>query len=341
MRNDRFATVETDLRSEPRTWLVTGAAGFIGSHLVERLLTLGQRVIGLDNFATGHRENLVAIEQAVGAEAFDRFTFSEGDIRDLSACRAVAEGADFILHQAALGSVPRSMNDPLTSHAVNVDGFLNMLEAARAAKVRRFVYASSSSVYGDSAASPKREEDTGNVLSPYAATKAINELYGRLWYRAYGLETVGLRYFNVFGARQDPAGPYAAVIPRWLARVAERSPGIIYGDGTTSRDFCYIENVVRANILAAVSPTGIGEAFNIACGDTTSLNELYAVLSRAVAERLDIPPPPAQYEDFRAGDIKHSLAAIDKANHLLGYAPTIRVEAGLKLTVDAFLAGRN
>jgi len=336
MTADRFEIVEQTLRREPRTWLVTGAAGFIGSHLTERLLSLGQRVVGLDNFATGKRENLVAIERSVGESAWRRLSFITGDIRTVDTCHTCARGVDFILHQAALGSVPRSMNDPLTSHAVNVDGFLNMLEAARAAKVRRFVYASSSSVYGNSTASPKREADVGEVLSPYAATKAINELYGQLWHRAYGLETVGLRYFNVFGARQDPEGPYAAVIPRWLAHLAAKTPCIIYGDGTTSRDFCYIENVVRANILAAVSPEASGEVFNIACGDTTSLKDPYGVLSRAAATRLGITAPAVRYEDFRAGDIKHSLASIDKASGMLGYTPSIRVETGLTLTVDAF-----
>jgi UDP-N-acetylglucosamine 4-epimerase len=336
MTVDRFETVQQSLGQEPRTWLVTGAAGFIGSHLAERLLHLGQTVVGLDNFATGKRENLAAIERSVGGSAWRRFSFVTGDIRALDTCRSCTRGVDFVLHQAALGSVPRSMSDPLTSHAVNVDGFLTMLEAARAEKVRRIVYASSSSVYGDSTASPKREEDVGAVLSPYAATKAVNELYGQLWHRAYGLETVGLRYFNVFGARQDPEGPYAAVIPRWLAHLAARTPCVIYGDGTTSRDFCYIENVVRANILAAVSPGVSGETFNIACGDTTSLNDLYAALSQAASERLGIPLPRARYEEFRAGDIKHSLASIDKASRMLGYTPSIKVATGLARTVDAF-----
>ena len=336
MATDRFPLLERDLRASPCTWLVTGAAGFIGSHLTERLLGLGQRVVALDNFSTGKQANLDAVRSAVGAETWGRFTLITGDIRDLEVCRQAAASVDIVLHQAALGSVPRSMADPLTSHAVNVDGSLNMLVAARDAKVKRLVYASSSSVYGDSAVSPKREEITGRVLSPYAATKAINELYGRLWHQEYGLETIGLRYFNVFGARQDPDGPYAAVIPRWLARLGAGERGVIYGDGTTSRDFCYIENVVRANILAGTSERGVGEVFNIACGDTTSLNDLYGVLSRATAERLGQQVLPAIYEDFRAGDIKHSLASIDKAAALLGFAPVVRVEEGLKRTVEAF-----
>jgi len=336
MSNDRFPTLEKELTASPKTWLVTGAAGFIGSHLTERLLELGQTVVGLDNFATGKPENLDAIRSIVGESAWARFTFMTGDIRELDTCRRACTDVDLILHQAALGSVPRSMSDPLTSHAVNVDGFINMLVAARDAKCSRFVYASSSSVYGDSTASPKRELDTGNVLSPYAATKAINELYGRLWYSAYGLQTLGLRYFNVFGARQDPEGPYAAVIPRWLARLGNGEPCTIYGDGTTSRDFCYIENVVRANLLAATAPSGFGEAFNIACGDTTSLNELYSALSAGVEARLGKAPAPARYEDFRAGDIKHSLASIEKAKQVLGYAPTIRVTEGIGRTVEAF-----
>lgn len=336
MPNDRFSALERDLCATPRIWLVTGAAGFIGSHLTERLLGLGQTVVGLDNFATGKPENLDAIRVAVGDAAWQRFTFITGDIRDLETCRRACTDVELVLHQAALGSVPRSMSDPLTSHGVNVNGFINMLVAARETKVSRFVYASSSSVYGDSVASPKREADTGNVLSPYAATKAINELYGRLWYSAYGLETVGLRYFNVFGARQDPEGPYAAVIPRWLARLGAGEPCVIYGDGTTSRDFCYIENVVRANMLAATSTEGIGEAFNIACGDTTSLNELHTALSEAVAARLGKAPAPARHEDFRAGDIKHSLASIENAARSLGYLPTVKVAEGIRHTVEAF-----
>lgn len=336
MSNDRFPALEKELTAAPKTWLVTGAAGFIGSHLTERLLGLGQTVVGLDNFATGKPGNLEAIRSAVGEKAWNRFTFITGDIRDRETCRRACTDVDLVLHQAALGSVPRSMSDPLTSHAVNVDGFINMLVAAQDAHCSRFVYASSSSVYGDSVASPKRETDTGNVLSPYAATKAINELYGRLWCTAYGLQTVGLRYFNVFGARQDPEGPYAAVIPRWLARLGAGEPCVIYGDGSTSRDFCYIENVVRANILAACGEEGAGEAFNIACGDTTSLNELHAALNASVAARLGRVPMSACYEDFRAGDIKHSLASIEKAQRVLGYAPTVRVDEGIRHTVEAF-----
>lgn len=338
MTPDSFTAIEDALRKSPRTWLVTGAAGFIGSHLTERLLGLGQTVTGLDNFATGKESNLEAVKSLVGPAAWGRFTFIRGDIRDLETCRRAAQNADVVLHQAALGSVPRSMQDPLTSHAVNVDGFLHMLMAAREQGAKRFVYASSSSVYGDSTESPKREERTGAVLSPYAATKAINELYGALWHKAYGVETVGLRYFNVFGPRQDPEGQYAAVIPRWLGRLAAGEPCVIYGDGTTSRDFCYVENVVRANILAALSPRGAGQMFNIACGDTTSLNELYTVLSRAMAAKRGTAPQKAQYEDFRAGDIKHSLASIEKAATLLGYAPAIRVDEGLKRTVEAFVS---
>jgi UDP-N-acetylglucosamine 4-epimerase len=337
MTEDRYLETETALRAAPKTWLVTGAAGFIGSHLTERLLALGQTVVGLDNFATGKERNLDAVKESVGAQAAQRFTFITGDIRDLATCHRGCGDVDIVLHQAALGSVPRSMSDPLTSHAVNVDGFLNMLVAARDARVGRFVYASSSSVYGDSIASPKHEKDTGKVLSPYAATKAINELYGRLWYDAYGLETIGLRYFNVFGARQDPEGPYAAVIPRWLANLCAEKPCIIYGDGTTSRDFCYIENVVRANILAATANAGMGEAFNVACGEKTSLNELYTALRRGVEEKLGKALFDAQHEDFRAGDIKHSLAVIENAERLLGYAPAIKVAEGLRRTVEAFL----
>ncbi|MFM1847811.1 MAG: UDP-glucose 4-epimerase [Pseudomonadota bacterium] len=337
MTVDRYPATAAELRSAPKVWLVTGAAGFIGSHLAERLLCLGQTVVGLDNFATGKEENLTAIKRAVGESAANRFTFITGDIRDLDTCRRACADTDLVLHQAALGSVPRSMSDPLTSHSVNVDGFINMLVAARDARVKRFVYASSSSVYGDSVASPKHEKDTGKVLSPYAATKAINELYGRLWYDAYELETIGLRYFNVFGARQDPEGPYAAVIPRWLATLAAEKPCVIYGDGTTSRDFCFIENVVRANILAATTAQGFGEAFNIACGERTSLNELFSALRAAMESNLNRKLAEVVHEDFRAGDIKHSLAAIDKAATLLGYAPSVKVAEGIEKTVSAFL----
>lgn len=316
-------------------WLVTGAAGFIGSNLVHHLLALGQRVVGLDNFATGHRRNLGGLPERA-------FRFIEGDIRELAVCRAACEGVDHVLHQAALGSVPRSLKDPLLSHQANVDGMVNMLLAARDAKVRRFVYASSSSVYGDHPALPKVEENIGKPLSPYAATKRVDEIYGRIFLDAYGLETIGMRYFNVFGRRQDPEGPYAAVIPKWTAALLWGKPCVIYGDGETSRDFCYVENVIQANLLAALAESSsgaVGEVFNIAVGARTTLNELF----RMIRERLARSEPPLasvepRYEGFRPGDIRHSEADIGKARRLLGYEPTHTAAQGLDETMEWYVA---
>jgi UDP-N-acetylglucosamine 4-epimerase len=313
------------LRLSPRRWLVTGAAGFIGSHLVEHLLLLGQRVAGLDNFAKGKRENLELVRQAVGPEAWGRFTFAEADIRDLQACRELAAGQDAILHEAALGSVPRSLAEPLAFHDNNVTGTFNMLVAARDCGVRRFVYASSSSVYGDHPALPKVEENLGLPLSPYAATKRACELYADVFGRCFGLETVGLRYFNVFGPRQDPEGAYAAVIPKWTAAMQRDEACFVNGTGETSRDFCHVENVVQANILAATteSPEALNQVYNVAVGARTTLNELFELLR----SRLEPACPHLKgfrptYREFRPGDILHSLADISKARRLLGYAPT-------------------
>jgi UDP-N-acetylglucosamine 4-epimerase len=328
-----------------RTWLVTGAAGFIGSHLVEKLLTLDQRVVGIDNFSTGKRDNIDAVRARVSLERASRFTFFEQDIRDrVGLCHLVGSHAPgIILHQAALGSVPRSIADPVASHESNVDGFINVLEAARQAKVARVVYASSSSVYGDIDGSPKVEDRIGNCLSPYAATKRINEVYGQVYGRVYGMEIIGLRYFNVFGPRQDPNGPYAAVIPRWLAAMSRREPAVIFGDGSTSRDFCYIDNVVQANILAAtVAPNSkaVNSVVNIACGATTTLLELEELLRQAVTRVRGCAPgavPQPRFEPFRQGDIPHSLAAIDFAKEAIGYHPTHSVEEGISELVQASL----
>ena len=328
-----------------RTWLVTGAAGFIGSHLVERLLTLDQRVVAIDNFSTGKRDNIEAVRMRVSPERAAHLTFFEQDIRDRAAlCQLVAGHAPgVILHQAALGSVPRSIADPVASHESNVDGFINVLEAARQAKVSRVVYASSSSVYGDIEGSPKVESRIGNCLSPYAATKRINEVYGQVYGRVYGMELVGLRYFNVFGPRQDPNGPYAAVIPRWLAAMSRREPAVIFGDGSTSRDFCYIDNVVQANILAATvgsNSKAINSLVNIACGATTTLRELEELLRQAVTRAKGYAPgeiPAPRFEPFRQGDIAHSLAAIDFAKEALGYHPTHSVAEGISELVQAAL----
>lgn len=334
----RIDEVEAELRERPRRWLVTGAAGFIGSNLVERLLQLGQDVVGLDSFATGHRHNLPASD-SVGT---GKFTFIEGDIRDLEACRKACEGVDYVLHQAALGSVPRSIKDPLTTHQVNVDGTLHMLLAARDAGVKRFVYASSSSVYGDHPALPKVEEQVGKPLSPYAVSKKVDEIYAQIVADSYGLETIGLRYFNVFGRRQDPNGQYAAVIPRWVAALLRHETCVIYGDGETSRDFCYIDNVIQANLLAATAPPksdAVNRVYNIAYGGRTTLTELHQL----IRERLGQHDPKIAslvpvYESFRPGDIRHSNADTRAANTLLGYEPQYSVGRGLDETMSWYVA---
>ncbi len=333
-----FDRLAAELRQSPRTWLVTGAAGFIGSHLLERLLRLGQRVVALDNFSTGSRANLDDVQARVGAEAWARCRFIQGDVSVADDARTACAGVDYVLHQAALGSVPRSIEDPWRSHASNVDGSLQLLLAARDARVRRFVYASSSSVYGDHPALPKVEANLGRPLSPYATTKLINELYADVFRRCYGIETVGLRYFNVFGARQNPDGAYAAVIPRWIASALKGEPLRINGDGTTSRDFCYIDNVVQANLLAATAP-GADGAFNVACGDRTTLLEL----ARKIGEQLARLRPGAvaggiEFRPERAGDVRHSLADISRAQAALGYAPTHTFDEGLRETVAWYVA---
>lgn len=336
-----YETLCAELKQSPRTWLVTGAAGFIGSNLVEHLLKLDQRVVGLDNFATGFRRNLDQIRGLVSAAQWARLAFIEGDITSPDTCRRACAGADFVLHQAALGSVPRSIADPLASHHANVLGFLNILLAARDAKVKQLVYASSSSVYGDHPDLPKVEAKVGNVLSPYAATKQFNEIYADVFARTYGFKAIGLRYFNVFGPRQDPDGAYAAVIPKWVASLLKQEPVFINGDGETSRDFCYVENVVQANLLAATSThaDALNQAYNIAVGHRTTLNELY----RAIHDRLRkrnpaLPEQKPTYRDFRVGDVRHSLANVDKARRLLGYAPTHTMPQGLELALDWYVA---
>ena len=326
-----------ELKVAPRAWLVTGAAGFIGSNLVETLLKLDQRVVGLDNFATGKSRNLDQVQALVAPAQWARFRFVEGDICDLSSCRAACEGVDFVLHEAALGSVPRSMVDPLASHAANVTGFINMLVAARDAKVKRFVYASSSAVYGDHPELPKVEDKIGQPLSPYAATKLMNEVYADVFARAYGLEPIGLRYFNVFGPRQDPEGAYAAVIPKWIASLLRREPVQVNGDGETSRDFCFIANVVQANLLAATTTNAeaVNQIYNVAVGERTTLNELFHFLETGLRGRdASLPEQKPVHKDFRPGDVRHSLADISKAQRLLGYAPTQRVAEGLNLALE-------
>jgi UDP-N-acetylglucosamine 4-epimerase len=329
------------LRSEPRRWLVTGAAGFIGSNLVETLLAAGQDVVGLDNFATGKPTNLEDVRGRVSEAAWSGFSFREGDIRSLATCRAACAEVDLVLHQAALGSVPRSLEDPIASHESNVNGTLNMLVAARDARVRRFVFASSSSVYGDDPNLPKVETRRGNPLSPYAVTKAAGERYVQVFGAAYGLPVASLRYFNVFGPRQDPNGPYAAVIPRWIAALLRGAPVQIFGDGETSRDFCYVANTVQANLLAATAkdPAALGQAFNVAVGERTTLNQLFRNLRDRLAARApQVAAVEPEYLAFRPGDVRHSLADTSLAERLLGYRPTHSLDRGLEEAMDWYVA---
>jgi UDP-N-acetylglucosamine 4-epimerase len=336
-----YLQLQNDLREAPLDWLVTGAAGFIGSHLLETLLSLGQRVVGLDNFATGNQRNLDQVREIVGVESWKRFRLLEGDIRDLATCRASCQGVRYVLHQAALGSVPRSIEDPLTTNAANVDGFLNMLVAARDAQVGRFVYAASSSTYGDDVNLPKVESRIGNPLSPYAVTKLVNELYASVFARNYGIRATGLRYFNVFGPRQDPMGAYAAVVPLWAAAMIRHEPVWINGDGETSRDFCYVANAVQANLLAATiqDESALGQVYNVAVGERTTLNQLYEAIRQELLPRfryLDGVGP--HYREFRTGDVRHSLADVSKARALLGYDPTHIVQRGLAEAMDWYVA---
>jgi UDP-N-acetylglucosamine/UDP-N-acetylgalactosamine 4-epimerase len=324
-----------------KTWLVTGVAGFIGSNLLEFLLKSGQRVTGLDNFATGRRDNLAQVKASVTSRQWARFAFVEGDIRQEKDCRRAARKAHIVLHQAALGSVPRSLEEPLETHASNVTGFLNMLMAAREAGVQRFVYASSSAVYGDDPKQPKIESKTGRPLSPYAASKAMNEIYADVFGRCYQMETIGLRYFNVFGPRQDPAGAYAAVIPKWIDAMIRNQPVQINGDGETSRDFCYIANVVQANVKAGTTtkPGAIHQVYNVAVGQRTTLNQLFAMLRARLLPRC----PHLQnfepvFQDFRPGDVRHSHADIGKARRLLGYKPAYDIQQGLDEALDWYVA---
>jgi UDP-N-acetylglucosamine 4-epimerase len=333
--NDALAT---QLRNVRERWLVTGAAGFIGSNIVESLLNAGQEVVGLDNFATGHRANLDEVNNNVGPERWSRFTMIEADIRDREACARAVDGVTYVLHQAALGSVPRSMADPLNSHDSNVTGFINMLDAARQAKVRRFVYAASSSTYGDEPNLPKREERIGNPLSPYAATKLINEIYAGVYARAFDFPTIGLRYFNVFGARQDPNGPYAPVIPKWLIAMTGGQPVEIYGDGSTSRDFCYVANAVQANVRAALAgDEAQDQVYNVAVGERTSLVELFGMLRDGLGRHQVHYDQQPSFRDFRPGDVLHTQADISKAGAMLGYVPTHSIAQGIEEALPWYL----
>ncbi|MES3040550.1 MAG: NAD-dependent epimerase/dehydratase family protein [Pseudomonadota bacterium] len=327
----RYEQLLAELPQAPRTWLVTGVAGFIGSNLLETLLGLDQRVVGLDNFATGHQRNLDEVRSLVTTEQWARFHFIEGDIRQLDDCHKACAGVDYVLHQAALGSVPRSINDPITTNSANIDGFLNMLVAARDAQVKSFTYAASSSTYGDHPGLPKVEDRIGKPLSPYAVTKYVNELYADVFARCYGFNCIGLRYFNVFGKRQDPNGAYAAVIPKWTAAMIKGDDVFVNGDGETSRDFCFVENAVQANLLAATSTIGDAgsRVYNVAYGQRTTLNDLFSIICAALKEVGVSYSKGLQYKDFRAGDVRHSLASLEKIKQDLAYEPQYSVAAGM------------
>ncbi len=330
----KYDEIKKQLKKTPKVWLVTGVAGFIGSNLLETLLLLDQKVIGLDNFATGHQHNLDEVQSQVSSEQWHNFSFIKGDIRDYSDCEKALTfnklTVDYVLHQAALGSVPRSIADPILTNSANITGFVNMLTAAKNAKVSTFVYAASSSTYGDHPALPKVEENIGKPLSPYAVTKYVNELYADVFHKTYGLNATGLRYFNVFGKRQDPDGAYAAVIPKWTAAMIENQDLFINGDGETSRDFCFVENAVQANILAATAnDEGKNQVYNVALGDRTSLNELFSSLVTSLSANEVSYVKSAIYQEFRAGDVRHSQADISKAKVLLGYQPEFRIQQGI------------
>ena len=335
-----YTTLQKTLSASPRTWLVTGIAGFIGSNLLETLLKLDQRVVGLDNFSTGHQRNLDQVQQLVTPEQWSRFQMIRGDICELDTCRQACEKVDYVLHHAALGSVPRSIEDPILTNSSNITGYLHMLVAARDAGVKSFVYAASSSTYGDHPGLPKVEDKIGGPLSPYAVTKYVDELYGDVFARCYGFTTIGLRYFNIFGQRQDPDGAYAAVIPKWVASMIKHEPVYINGDGETSRDFCYIDNTVQANLLAATrtEPGASNQVYNVAVGERTSLNQLFEAIRSELAPRFpylaDYKPV---YRDFRAGDVLHSLADVSKAQHLLQYQATHTIREGLKVAMDWYV----
>ena len=336
---NQYQQVCANLQATPKTWLVTGVAGFIGSNLLETLLKLNQTVVGLDNFATGHQHNLDEVQSLVTAEQWAKFSFIEGDIRQFADCQKACAGVDYVLHEAALGSVPRSIADPITTNETNISGFLNMLTAARDAGVASFTYAASSSTYGDHPALPKVEENIGKPLSPYAVTKYVNELYADVFAKTYGFKTIGLRYFNVFGQRQDPKGAYAAVIPKWTSSMIAGEDVFINGDGETSRDFCFIQNVVQANILAATtqSDEAKNQVYNVALGDRTTLNELYRAIQAALATNdVNFERDP-MYREFRAGDVRHSQASIAKIEQHLGYAPQFKIAEGIQLAMHWYV----
>lgn len=332
--------VKAELRENPKTWLITGVAGFIGSNLLEALLKLGQIVVGLDNFSTGKEENLYDVKKELNSDNWGRFHFMEADIRHFPNCLSACAGVDYILHQAALGSVPRSINDPITTNQSNIDGFLNMLVAARDTGIKRFVYAASSSAYGDHPELPKKEDHVGHPLSPYAVTKIVNELYADVFARSYSTESIGLRYFNVFGKRQDPDGAYAAVIPKWIGLFLQSEQPVINGDGDNSRDFCYIDNAIQANLLAATckNSDALNKVYNVAFGERTTLNHLFQLIKdNLIFYRPEISKIKAKYGPFRKGDVRHSLADINRARNLLGYDPEYDLARGLKESISWYI----
>jgi UDP-N-acetylglucosamine 4-epimerase len=335
-----YEQLQVRLRAQPRTWLITGVAGFIGSHLLETLLKLDQHVVGLDNFATGHMRNLKEVQSLVSPMQWARFDFLQGDIRNLNACHRACENVDHVLHQAALGSVPRSVENPLATHESNINGFLNMLVAAHDAKVKSFTYAASSSTYGDHPGLPKVEHTIGKPLSPYAVTKLVNELYADVFARCYGFNSIGLRYFNVFGPRQDPNGAYAAVIPKWTAALLQGEPVYINGDGETSRDFCFVANAVQANLLAATAstPEALNQVYNVAVGDRTTLNQLFESLQEMLLACGVTYGKPAILMEFREGDVRHSHADISKAKSLLDYKPTHDIRQGIRSAMSWYFS---
>jgi UDP-N-acetylglucosamine 4-epimerase len=334
----KYEHIQQDLLASPKVWLVTGVAGFIGSNLLEKLLKLNQKVVGLDNFATGHQHNLDEVQGLVTVEQWYNFNFIEGDIRNYTDCEQAVVGVDYVLHQAALGSVPRSIADPLTTNAANVTGFLNMLKVAKEAQVKSFTYAASSSTYGDHPALPKIEENIGSPLSPYAVTKYVNELYASVFAKTYGFKTIGLRYFNVFGKRQDPNGAYAAVIPKWTSAMIQNENIFINGDGETSRDFCFIENTVQMNILAATAQAEAkDQVYNVAVGGRTTLNELFSGIKVALSSNEVVVNLEPVYRDFRAGDVRHSQADISKAKGALGYNPEFNIIDGIEKAMPWYI----
>jgi len=336
----KYQDIQQHLQNNQHHWLITGVAGFIGSNLLEALLKLNQKVTGLDNFSTGYQDNLEQVKASVGTAAWGNFNLIKGDIRKLTDCATACQGVDFVLHHAAIGSVPRSIEDPIFTNENNISGFLNMQVASRDAAVKRFVYAASSSTYGDHPGLPKVESIIGKPLSPYAVTKYVNELYADVFSRCYGTESIGLRYFNIFGPRQDPNGAYAAVIPQWVAALIKNQTLRINGDGETSRDFCFVENVIQANLLAATTQNAdaINQVYNVALNDCTSLNQLYAMMKELLQPRFPhLQKHQAEYVGFRDGDVRHSQADISKAKQLLGFEPSHRIDAGLKQAMDWYV----